>query len=142
MATPSNALQAGIYTRLIGYSALTTLLGGQKVYDHVPQGVASPYVVIGADTMIDGSSKTNSKWECTVTIHAWDFEKAGRKSVKAILSAIYDALHQQESSITVTGFTLVNFRFEFEETYQETAIEGDVDRYYHGVQRYRAFIQA
>lgn len=142
MATPSNALQAAIYTRLTGYAALTALIGASKVYDHVPQGASAPFVVIGADTMIDGDTKTQAGWECTVTIHAWDFEKAGRKSVKAILSALYDALHQQESSVTVTGFSLVNFRFEFEETFQENAIEGDVDRYYHGIQRYRAFIQA
>lgn len=142
MASPGNALQTGIFARLTGYSALVTALGGGKVYDHVPQGIAAPYVVIGADTMIDASSKSNNKWEATVTIHAWDFEKAGRKSVKALLGHIYDALHQQEGSITVTGFTLVQIRFEFEETFQESAVEGDPDRYYHGVQRYRAFVQA
>ncbi len=142
MGTPSNALQAALYTRLTGYAPLTALLGASQVFDHVPQGASAPFVVIGADTMLDAGSKTNNKWECTVTVHAWDFERAGRKSVKAILSAIYDALHQQESSIAATGFTLVNCRFEFEETYQETAVEGDADRYYHGVQRYRAFVQA
>lgn len=142
MASPGNALQKGLYERLTGYSALTTALGGQKVYDHVPQGEAAPYVVIGADTLLDASSKTNNKWEATVTIHAWDFEKAGRKSVKTLLSHLYGALHQQEASISVTGFTLVQIRFEFEETFQETAVEGANDHYYHGVQRYRAFVQA
>ncbi len=142
MGTPSNALQAALYTRLTGYAPLAALLGANQVFDHVPQGVSAPYVVIGADTMTDGDTKTQAGWDCTVTVHCWDFERAGRKSVKAILSALYDALHQQEGGITVTGFTLVNFRFEFEETFQETAVEGDTDRYYHGVQRYRAFVQA
>jgi hypothetical protein len=142
MASPGNALQKGLYDRLIGYSALTTALGGNKVYDHVPQETDAPYVIIGADTLLDASSKSNNKWEATVTIHAWDFEKAGRKSVKTLLSNLYDALHQQESNITLTGFTLVQIRFDFEETYQETAVEGANDHYYHGVQRYRAFIQA
>jgi len=142
VASPGNALQKGLYDRLTGYAALTSALGGPKVYDHVPQGTAAPYVVIGADTVLDGDTRTQSGWECTVTIHAWDFEKAGRKSVKTLLSHLYDALHQQEATITVTGFTLVQVRFEFEETFQETAVEGSVDRYYHGVQRYRAFVQA
>src|SRR4051812_27062870 len=101
MSSPDNALQAGIYNRLTGYSALTTALGGSKVYDHVPQGTAAPYVVIGDDTATDWDTKSKAGWELTVTVHVWDFQKAGRKSVKAILSAIHDALHQQEANITV-----------------------------------------
>ena len=133
MPSPGNALQKAIYQRLD--SQLST-----PVYDHVLQGSAPPYVVIGADTMTDFSSKTTSGFDCTLTIHAWDYDKAGRKSVKTILSDIYDALHRQEASITVTGFQLLMLDFEFEESFQETAIEGDADGYYHGVQRYRAVL--
>lgn len=142
MASPDNALQAGIYTRLTGYSALTTALGGSYVYDHVPQGQAAPYVVIGEDTLTDWDTKSKNGWEGTVTIHVWDFEKKGRKSVKTLLSHIHDALHQQESNITVTGYTLVQIRREFQQTFQEPAIEGQNDSYYHGVARYRAVITA
>jgi hypothetical protein len=140
MASPDNALQAALYTRLTGYSALTTALGGSKVYDHVPQGQSAPYVVIGDDTLSEGDTKSKDGWECTVTIHVWDFAKAGRKSVKALLSHIHDALHQQEASITVTGFSLVQIRREFQQTFQESGIEGENDHYYHGVARYRAVI--
>ena len=142
MSTPSNALQAAIYTRLTGFSALTALIGASKVFDFVPQGAAAPYVVIGDDTLTDDSTKTESGWDCTLTIHCWDFESAGRKSVKAILSAIYDALHRQEASIAITGFTLVELRSEFEETFQDPTVEGASDRYYHGVARYRAIIES
>lgn len=141
MGTPSNALQAAIYTRLTGFSALTTLATG-GVYDFVPEEAEPPYVVIGDDTAIDWSTKTVNGWETTVTIHCWDFEKAGRKSVKAILSAIYDALHRQESSITVSGFNLIMIQSEFETTFQDAAVEGQGDRFYHGVQRYRVLIQS
>lgn len=140
MAMPLNALQAAIYSRLTGYSALTTALGGSKVYDHVPQRTVAPYVVIGDDTSVDFDTKTSNGWEVTLTIHCWDFEKAGRKSVKAIMGHIYDALHKAESSITVTGFSLVMIYCEFQQTFQETAIEGASDHYYHGVQRFRAII--
>src|SRR5664279_4869431 len=92
-----------IYTRLTGYAALTSLIGSNQVFDFVPESAEPPYVVIGDDTAIDWGTDTTNCWSTTVTIHCWDFEKAGRKSVKAILSAIYDALHRQESSITVTG---------------------------------------
>lgn len=114
MASPDNALQTGLYSRLTGYSALTTALGGSKVFDHVPQGEAAPYVVIGEDTLTEWDTKSKAGWEATVTIHVWDHEKAGRKSVKALLSHIHDALHQQEANITVTGFNLVQIRREFQ----------------------------
>jgi hypothetical protein len=140
MSLPLNALQAGIYTRLTGYSALTTALGGNRVYDHVPQGQAAPYVVIGEDTATESDTKTNNGWDFTITIHCWDYEKAGRKSIKTLMGHIYDALHKSASNVTVTGFSLVYLRCEFQQSFQETAIEGESDRYYHGVQRFRAYI--
>lgn len=140
MGTPSNPLQAGIYTRLTTYAPLTALVG-TSVFDLVPDDQQPPFVVIGDDTAIDWSTKTNNGWDTTVTIHCWDFEKGGRKSVKAIMSAIYDALHDQNASITVTGFSLVMIRSEFETTIQETSAQGQGNQFYHGVQRFRALIQ-
>lgn len=140
MGSPDNALQTAIYTRLTGYAALTTALGGSYVYDHVPQGQDAPYVVIGEDTLSDWDTKDTDGWECTVTIHAWDFAKAGRKSVKTLLGHIHDALHQQEANITVTGFNLIQIRREFQQTIRETGIEGESDHYYHAIARYRAVI--
>lgn len=142
MASPDNALQAAIYTRLTGFTALTTALGGQRIYDHVPQGVSAPYVLIGDDTLVDDDTKSKAGWEGTITLHVWDYQKAGRKSVKALLSHIHDALHQQEANITVTGFSLVQIRREFQQTIQEPGIEGENDHYYHGIARYRAVITA
>ena len=106
----------------------------------MPLETQPPYVVIGDDTAIDWSTKTTNGWEATLTIHCWDFEVAGRKSVKAMLSAIYDALHRQEANITVTGFNLVMIQSEFEHTFQDTAVQGQNDRFYHGVARYRVLI--
>jgi len=140
MSFPLNALQVGIHTRLIGYSALTTALGGSFVYDHVPQGSNAPIVVIGDDTTVDFDTKSNNGWDFTITIHTWDFEKAGRKSIKTLMGHVYDALHHAESSITITGFSLVQIFQEFSQTFQETASEGASDHYYHGVQRFRALI--
>lgn len=142
MPSPDNALQAGIYVRLTGYAPLTSALGGQKVYDLVPPKLSGPYVVIGEDTLGEWDTKTGSGWNCTITIHVWDFEKAGRKSVKNLLSLIYDALHRQETLIPVAGFTLTEIRWDdFQTTVQETGIEGENDHYYHGVARYRALIE-
>lgn len=140
MSLPLNALQAGIYTRLTEYAALTSALGGKKIYDHVPQNTKAPYVLIGDDTAIDSDTKVSNGWELTLTIHCWDFEKAGRKSIKTIMGHIYDALHKAEDSVTVSGFSLVQIYQEFAQSFQETATEGSGDHYYHGVQRFRALI--
>src|SRR3569833_3687152 len=99
MSLRGNALQAGIYGRLAGYSALTTALSGAFIYDHVPQASAAPYVLIGEDTLIGDDTKTANGWDGTLTIHVWDFEKAGRKSIKALMGYIYGALHRQEAHI-------------------------------------------
>ena len=143
MPSPDNALQTAIYTRLTGYTALTTALGGSKICDFVQPNLAAPYVVIGEDTIGGMMTKTESGWDCTLTIHVWDFAKAGRKSVKTILGHIYDALHRQESNVTVTDFTLVELRWdEFQTTIQETAIEGENDHFYHGITRFRALLES
>lgn len=142
MASPDNALQKGLFDRLNGYAPLTAVIGVNKVFDFVPEDAQPPYVRIGDDTAIDAGTKTETAWEFTVTVSAWSFEAAGRKQVKSILSLIHDALHQQEASITVAGFTLVQIRHEFHQTFQETAVEGQNDRYWHGVMRFRAFVQA
>ncbi len=146
MSHPGNALQKAVYDRLRGYASLTSVLGtdslgGQKVYDHAPQGEAAPFVLIGDDTETDASDKTANRWEFTVNIHAWSHVAAGRKQVKAILGHVYDALHQQESNLTVTGFTLVNLRYEFATSFQDTTPEGKSDTYYHGVMRFRAVVE-
>jgi hypothetical protein len=142
MGTPSNALQAGIYTRLTNTAALTSLIGSNKVFDFVPETATAPYVLIGDDTSINWDTKSNNGWEATLTIHVWDYEKQGRKSVKAVMSAIYDALHLQQANITVSGFTLVLIRWEYGETFQDTSVAGQSDNFYHGVQRYRALLHA
>jgi Protein of unknown function (DUF3168) len=140
MGTPSNALQAAIFTTLSNNTALTALIGSGQVFDFVSESAKPPFVRIGDDTAIDWGTKSTHGWETTVTIHCWDFEVSGRKSVKAILSAIYDALHEQ--TIAVAGFNLIQCRYEFEQTFQDTTEVGQNDQFYHGVQRYRITIQS
>ena len=141
MPSPDNALQAAVYARLTGYAPLTTALGGKLVFDFVPPGTPGPYVVIGDDTLGDLSTKTESGWDCTLTLHAWDFEKAGRKSVKALLSHLYDALHRQETQVPVTGYHLAEVAFDgFQTTLRDPAPEGEGGGFYHGLARYRALL--
>lgn len=143
MASPDNALQAALFSRLSNYAPLTAAIGAGNVFDFVPESAQPPYVVIGDDTLNDWDTKSKNGWEATVTVHAWSFEQAGRKEVKTILGHVHDALHQQQANIAVTGFSLVQIRREFQQTFQETGpAAGQGDRYWHGVARYRAVITA
>jgi len=141
MPSPDNALQAALFKRLTTYAPLTSALGGQKVFDFVTPQLVAPYVVIGDDTLTEWDTKTEDGWDCTLTLHVWDFEKAGRKSVKNLLSIIHDALHRQEASLTLVGFTLVSLAREFQDSFQDISEEGANDHYYHGVARYRALLE-
>lgn len=140
MSEPGIALQTAIYNRLSNYAPLTAVLGADKVHDHPPEDILPPYVIIGEDDSDEAGSKTYNGWERVVTIHCWDFEREGRKSIKTIMGHIYDALHRNEANIAVTGFNLVYFEQRYSTSFKEYAIEGEGDHYYHGVQRFRVLI--
>lgn len=141
MSNPANALQAGIYTRLSNYAALTAVICTGKIYDFVPQSIEPPYVCIGNDTLSYNDTKSANAWEASIYIHCWSYENAGRKTTKTIMGHIYDALHNNASNVTVTGFSLLYLYCELQDTIQETAIDGDNDRYYHGIMRFKASIR-
>lgn len=135
MGLPSNEIQRAIYAQL------TAQIPATPVYDFVPQNVAPPYIVIGDDTMVSANDKTTQRHEYTITIHVWDRNKSGRKSTKTLLSSVYDALNHQETALTMTGFQTISMQHEFETTMHDEGNEGDKDRYYHGVQRYRMIVE-
>src|SRR6185369_1793080 len=82
---------AALVARANGNGALTTLLGGQKVYaEQAPQGVARPYV-----TLLDVTELRPQ------TLNAWDLETArvqidvwadSYKTKNAVMEAILTAL--------------------------------------------------
>jgi len=139
MTHPANALQAAIVTALKAYSALTTELDGQKVYDYLPQNTEAPYVLVGDDTNLEDDTKTANGWDSTVTLHVWDFETKGRKKVKTLMGHIYDALHRQ--TLTITGFSLVEGHCEFTQSFQDSEAQGAKDRFWHGVMRFRFIVK-
>lgn len=140
MGTPDNALQAAIYNRLTTYTPLTDLVG-TKIYDWIPETAQPPFVRIGETTSIDWSTKDRNGWDMTLTIHSWDFEVSGAKSVNAIGSAIYDALHRQESNITPAGFNLIMCQSVYGQPVQDAAAEPQGDRFWHYINRFRVLIQ-
>lgn len=130
MSDHSLELQKSIFNRLDGDSTLQNLV--TDVYDFVPENTAFPYVKVGEETSLDNGTKTLQGNEHTLVIHTFSRYR-GSKEVKEIMSRIYALLH--ESSLSVTGASLVNLRFEFSDVIKEN--DGFTS---HGLQRFRAIV--
>jgi len=125
------ALQTAIYSTLNSDSNLTSTLGA-GVYDEVVETASYPFVEIADDTAIEYDTKDLDGGEFTMTIHVWS-QYAGAKETKNIMDRIHTLLH--DSSLSVTGFNLVNLRFEFSDILKDP---DGITR--HGVMRFRAII--
>ena len=131
MALGQFAIQSAIYSRLNGDSNLTNTLSA-GIYDEVQEGNSYPFVSMGRDGSIDYSTKDVDGSEYTINLDIWSQYK-GSKETKQIMDRIHDLLH--DYSLSVTGFNLVNLRFEF----GDVLIDPDwITR--HGVMRFRAII--
>ena len=126
------ALQTTVYNALLGSNPLTTKLGGNNIYDFVPEGTAFPYVKIGEQTMVDNGTKNKQGTDFTIEVHTFSRYR-GSVEIKNIMSVVYDILH--ESSLSVSGADLINMRFEFSDIIKEN--DGLTT---HGVQRFRVFV--
>ncbi len=144
----SVAIEQAIYTKLRADVSLGALLAnsildgdaGKAVYDRAPQSNLSelasgvfPFVVIGDDTAAEFDDDDTEGQETTLTLHAWS-RYAGKKEVKQVLDAIYNALH--DKPLTVTGQIVIFIFFEFMETIADP--DGLTQ---HGVIRFRITTQ-
>jgi hypothetical protein len=130
MSSSSWALQQSIFARLTADAALTTLLGGPRVHDEVPQASPFPYISFGHSLVRDWSTGSEDGSEHVVTLHVWSQGK-GKKEAHEIMDAVRSALHDQ--ALSLAGHRLVNLRHELSEARREP--DGDTT---HGIVRYRA----
>ena len=128
-------LQQAVYGALTGDASVQALLGTPaRVFDHVPQDSAFPYVVVGEATSGPFDTKTEDGLDQTLTIHTWSRYR-GLKETKEIMAAVTGALDDQ--ALAVSGHDLVLLRFAF----GTTVLDPDgLTR--HGVHRFRAVTQA
>lgn len=131
MSVGQFALQSAIYSALNGDSNLTSTLGA-SVFDDVTEGTSTPFITIGEETATEFDTKDLAGSENTINIHIWS-EYKGSKETKQIMDRVHDLLH--DSSLSVTGFNLVNMRFEFSDIIRDP---DGVTR--HGIMRFRAVI--
>ena len=130
MSDYASELQQTVFNALDQSSTLQNLV--TDVYDFVPESTAFPYVKIGEQTMVDDGTKDKKGSDFTIEVHTFSRYR-GSVEIKNIMSVVYDILH--ESSLSVSGASLVNMRFEFSDIIKEN--DGLTT---HGVQRFRAFV--
>ncbi len=124
------SVQQAVYAALAASAALQALIGNPaRVYDHVPDNPAFPYVTLGDTVSGPFDTKSFAGRDQSVTLHAWSRYR-GKKEVKQILTALHDALHEQP--LTVAGHNFVLCRFEFADVFDD---EDGLTR--HGVSRFR-----
>lgn len=128
MPAASLAIQQCLYALLRGDTTLRSLLATDQhegsptmpaVYDHVPQPddpedtSLFPYIVIGDDTAVQFDTDDLDGEETTITLHIWD-KRRGRKRVKQIRDATYNALHT--TMLDVSGTNAIFCYFEYSES--------------------------
>ena len=130
MSSASRALQASIYDVLGNDAGVLAAIGGARIYDHVPRGVAYPYMTFGRSTVRDWSTGGEEGDEHVITLHVWSLA-AGRSQVHEIIGAVRAALHDRD--LPLVGHRLINLRHETSEARREP----DSERF-HGIVRLRA----
>lgn len=108
MPTAAPALRAAIHDALVADAPLTSLLGGARVYDEVPQSAAFPYVTLGDAKVSDWSTATEAGEEHQLTLHAWS-RQGGHREAHVIAGALLQAL--DDAPLSLDGHRLVNLRF-------------------------------
>ena len=134
MSAASWAMQKAVYAALRADDGVKAELGDPpRIFDNPPKGEAYPHVVIGEGrvTPLDGVDGA-AEHEIRLQIFS---RHAGRREIRRIIDALYDALH--EADFAIDGHRLVNIRFVFADIFKR----GESDLY-QGAARFRAVTQA
>ncbi len=126
-------LQKAVYQALAQDAALQAEIGDPpRIYDDPPPDAAFPYLTLGEARAADWKG-VEGGLEHDIRLHVFS-RYAGRREVKRIIGAVYDALH--DAALTLAGHQLVNIRFVFGDAFRRQ--DGET---YQGVARFRAVTQ-
>ena len=105
------ALQKGVVALLKADAGVTGLVS-TRVYDEPPQNVTRPYVRIGNIDPSPLRTDCGSAARVAFSVEAYSRPvTSGRVEATRVAEAVVAALDEAESSITVTGFTVVKLHW-------------------------------
>ena len=102
------ALQKGIRAALVANSEVTSYVSG-RVFDEPPTSVTYPFIRFGNITPNADDTDGSIGAEVSMNIEAFS-QATGRVEATQVAEAVRAALHRSESSVTVTGFNLIELR--------------------------------
>jgi len=114
-------LQEALLSKLSSNVALNDLIVG--IYDDVPQEAMSedsslfPFITVGDDSHIAWDTDTETGFETIATIHTWS-RHGGKKELKLIQGAIYDALNRQ--TLNLKTYTLLDVLFDSSDSFVDS----------------------
>jgi len=124
------AVQTVVYGLLAGSAELNSLVEG--IYDEAPEDATFPYVTIGESVHNEGDTVNTLGDDASVTVHCWSRYR-GKKEVKEIQGAIYNALHR--ASATYSGYDIIDIHWDTSQSFTD---QDGLTR--HGVQSFTIFV--
>ena len=104
-------LQKGVRAALVADAGVSALVGA-KIYDEPPSSAVLPYVRFGDISPSAADTDSTEGAEVQIGLIAHSRPVAGRVEAVQIVEAVKNALHRQETAVTVTGFNLVQLIFQ------------------------------
>ena len=105
------ATQKGIRAALVANSDVTSLVS-TRIYDEPPQDVVFPYLRFNTISPNAFDTDTAEGALVDISLEAHSRSASGRVEATQIAEAVKAALHRRETSVTVSGFTLVELIFD------------------------------
>lgn len=121
-----------VVSRLKSVTPVTDLVS-TRVYTDVPQNETFPYIVVRMDD-VDFSTKTWSGMDFTLEVHCFSRTNSP-KQAGDIRSAVYNALHRQESALALDSGGVTDIQYETGSTFIE-----DDGVTWHGLIQFRFII--
>lgn len=112
--SPAFPIQEAVYQRLTGDTPLMNQVTG--VFDHVPENIDHPYVVIGEAIETPDNSHTEFGRETVITLHVWSKFRGMSEALK-VVRRIIDLLDHQP--LVVEDHHHVATRYEFSQTLRD-----------------------
>lgn len=130
--------QIAVYNKLVNDSALTALIGANKIFDHVPDSTAFPFISLAVKPFEDRGNYTYEGLKAELWIHVWyqsgaTYTGRGDKQVQNIQARVDALLHKKE--LPVSGWSTLILRREFIDIITDP---DNVTK--HGIQRFKLFL--
>jgi Protein of unknown function (DUF3168) len=118
MSSAVIALRKAVRAALVADAALTTLLGGAKIYDEAPRDALAPYVTFGDALARENSTSLYPGHEQVLVLHVWSMQGGAREGLE-IADRITFLL--DDAALSLDTHRLINLRFSALETIREDA---------------------